>query len=96
MRERNDNQAATIKAYEDRHAAAMKAAESSESELAEAREALADWRDRAMRADAHCERFQAVALAVGASPIAELPQRVRVAYSACVDRGNAINQAESA
>lgn len=28
--------------------------------------------------------------------LAELPQRVRVAYSACVDRGNAINQAESA
>lgn len=73
LRERNDNQAATIKAYEDRHAAAMKAAESSESELAEAREALADWRGKALayqeQRDSHArraDRWQRVAEAAEA------------------------------
>ncbi len=65
-----------------------------ESELAEAREALAEWRAKAMRAEAHCERFQAVALAVGATPIGELPARVRAAYVACTDRGAALNRME--
>lgn len=65
-----------------------------ESELAEAREALADWHGKATRAEAHCERFQAVALAVGATPIGELPARVRAAYAACTDRGAALNRME--
>lgn len=65
-----------------------------ESELAEAREALAEWHAKATRAEAHCERFQAVALAVGATPIGELPARVRAAYAACTDRGAALNRME--
>jgi len=65
-----------------------------ESELTEAREALADWRAKAMRAEAHCERFQAVALAVASTPIGELPARVRAAYAACTDRGAALNRME--
>lgn len=69
-------------------------AEALQSELAEAREALAEWRAKAMRAEAHCERFQAVALAVGATPIGELPARVRAAYAACTDRGAALNRME--
>lgn len=55
---------------------------------------LAEWRAKAMRAEAHCERFQAVALAVGATPFGELPARILAAYMACPDRGRAINAAE--
>lgn len=94
LQARNDNQAATIQTFEQRHREAMKAAESIVAELDEAREALAEWRKKALRSERHCERFQAVALAVGACPIAELPERVRAAYSDCVKRGAAINVAE--
>lgn len=96
LQSRNDNQAATIKTYDERHAAAMKAAESLVAEMDETRESLADWHAKAIRAEAHCERFQHVTLAVAACPIGELPDRVRRAYSDCVNRGAAINAQEKA
>ena len=87
LQERNDTQSGTITNL-------TKERDSLQSELAEAREALAEWRAKAMRAEAHCERFQAVALAVGATPIGELPARILAAYTACTDRGAARNRME--
>lgn len=64
-------------------------------ELTEAREALAQWKAKAERAELHASRFQAVAIAVGQCPIADLPDRVRAAFSVCTVRGAAINAMES-
>lgn len=119
LQARNDNQCATIRAYDSELATLRPLSD----ELDGCRASLAgmainrdEWQaeariqhiradkaegertaatDRAKRAEAHCARFQEVALAVGAVPIADLSPRVRAAYSACTDRGFAINAAES-
>lgn len=100
------SQNAAIEKFDNRYRAESLRSNALESELTDAREALAEWKCKAgewkeeagladrmrKRAEAHCERFKAVALAVGASPIGDLPARVSAAYSACTDRGFAINQ----
>lgn len=94
---------------ENRYRAESLRANGLESELTEARASLAEWKAeavaanrlaeergvRASREARHAARFQAVAVAVGQTPIGELPDRIRQAFSKCSDEGARINHEES-